>query len=240
MDDCQHAAVTPPEGPTEPPHREAPPLALRGVIKRWPKREEPVLDGIDLTVESSTVVAIHGRNGAGKTTLLRLAAGILVADEGHVTAAGIDAEDDRREFQRRIGFVSAGNGALYGRLTVDHHLDLTTRLALLPGPVRATASASVREEFALDELAGRRVDRLSTGQRQRLRLALAFVHRPKLLLLDEPDASLDDEAVALLAGALERVRERGGAAIVCSPSGFGDRIRVDRSLEIVEARLVGP
>lgn len=228
--------ATQPTAPAATPQGAAP-LVLRGVVKRWPRRPDAVLDGVDLTLERSSVVAIHGRNGAGKTTLLRVAAGILVADQGEVTICGLDP-GKRREIQSRIGFVSAGNGALYARLTVDHHLDLCSRIALLPREQCVLAIENARQSFALDELRGRRVDRLSTGQRQRLRLALAFVHDPDLVLLDEPDSSLDDEAVALLAHALEKCRARGGAAIVCSPSGFGERLRVDRSLGVSNGKLV--
>jgi ABC-2 type transport system ATP-binding protein len=73
------------------------------------------------------------------------------------------------------------------------------------------------EEFALGELAGRRVDRMSMGQRQRLRLALAFLATPDVALLDEPLTSLDDEGAALLRGALAKLRARGGAVLWCSP-----------------------
>ena len=210
---------------------------IRGLVKRWPRQPEPVLDGIDLVIERSGVVAVHGRNGAGKTTLLRVIAGILAPDEGTVTVSGLTASD-RRTFQARIGYVAAGNGALYARLTVDHHLEFCTRLALLPRERWPAATEAARRAFALDELRGRRVDRLSTGQRQRLRLALGFLHEPEIVLLDEPDSSLDEDALGLLADALEALRRRGGAAIVCSPSGFGDRLRVDRSLTVMDGRLV--
>ena len=213
-------------------------LVLRGVSKHWPRRPEPVLDGVNLDVAPGNVVAVRGRNGAGKTTLLRIAAGMLTADAGEVEIGGVTPDADRRAFQRRIGYVSAGNGALYARLSVDRHLALWSRLAMLRRDDHARAAAAVRSAFALDELRGQRVDRLSAGQRQRLRLALGFMHQPEVVLLDEPENSLDEEAAALLARALEAVKGRGGGALVCSPSGSGSLLPVDDEVTVSDGRLV--
>jgi ABC-type multidrug transport system ATPase subunit len=210
---------------------------MRGIVKRWKGLPAPVLAGVDLELEPGTIVAISGRNGTGKTTLLRIAAGIIAPDAGAVSVAGFDPERQRREFQRRVGFVSAGSAALYARLTVDDHLSMVARLALLPRLERARAALHVLELFELAELRGKRVDRLSMGQRQRLRLALGFLHSPEVILLDEPENSLDDQAVGLLAYALTELRDRGGAAIVCSPSGVHDALSFDQRLALADGRL---
>ena len=193
-------------------------LEMRGIVKRWPGARDAVLDAVDMVVRSGEVVGIVGRNGAGKTTLLRTAAGLLLPDAGTVRIAGLDPERHRTACQERIGYLSAGNAGLYGRLRIQQHLEFWARLALLRRSQRAAAIARVREAFELDELGDRRVDRLSMGQRQRVRIALAFLHDPELLLLDEPRTSLDDESAALLADALAKVVARGGAALVCAPS----------------------
>jgi ABC-type multidrug transport system ATPase subunit len=213
------------------------PLSMRGIVKRWQGAAAPVLDGADLDVEPGSVVAVTGRNGSGKTTLLRIAAAIIVPEAGEVRVAGLDPERERRTFQRKVGFVSAGNAALYARLTVDHHLDMWGKLAMLPRSERRTRTLHVLDRFALEELRGRRVDRLSMGQRQRLRLALGFMHDPEMLLLDEPENSLDEEAVGLLADAIEEVRARGGATVICSPSGVHDALSFDRRLALADGRL---
>ena len=203
-----------------PPRVAAPPalLELRGIVKRWPKAPAPVLDGVDLVVRRGEVVAISGRNGAGKTTLLRIAAGLLAADAGTVRIAGLDPERDRAACHARIGYLTAGNSGLYGRLRVEQHLQFWARLALMPRWRRDEAIASACDAFALDELRGRRVDRLSMGQRQRVRLALALLHGPDLALLDEPRTSLDDEGTEVLREAVRRLVERGGAVVVCAPT----------------------
>ena len=213
------------------------PLTLEGVVKQWKGMDAPVLDGVDLELDAGSVIAIRGRNGTGKTTLLRAASGMIVPDAGQVRIAGIDPERERRAFQRRVGFVSAGNAALYARLSVDDHLGMWARLALLPRAERGRAITRALDRFELDELRGRRVDRLSMGQRQRLRLSLGFLHDPDVVLLDEPENSLDDEAVALLAQAIAEVRDRGGAAVICSPSGVHDALSFDRTLDLVEGQL---
>lgn len=212
-------------------------LIVRDVVKHWKGAPAPVLDGVDLGVAPGTTVAVHGRNGAGKTTLLRIAAGLIAPDSGSVEVEGLSPERERRAFQRRIGFVSAGNGALYARLTVEHHLSLWSRLAMLSRSERSLAISRTLERFALDEFAGRRVDRLSTGQRQRLRLALGFLHDPNLILLDEPEASLDDQALDMLAAAVTQACSRGAATIVCSPGGGHERLRIDQRYVVSDGQL---
>ncbi len=214
---------------------EATALAMTGVRKRWPKVAAPVLDGVDLEIAPGEMVGVAGRNGAGKTTLLRIAAGVLAADEGSVTVCGLR---DRTAAQRQVGVCAAGNGGLYGRLGVQAHLDLWARLALLGRDERRAAIARARADFALDDFGDRRVDRLSMGQRQRLRLAGAFLHDPALVLLDEPRTSLDAEAWELVAGAITAARGRGAAVLVCFPSGEGDPVAFDRRHEVRDARLV--
>jgi ABC-type multidrug transport system ATPase subunit len=214
-----------------------PVLALDGIVKSWDSQPTPVLDGVDLHLAPSSTMAISGRNGAGKTTLLRVAAGLIAPERGSVRACGLDVEHKRTDFQRRVGFLAAGNSGLYARLKVEHHLDLWTRLALMPRRERKPAIGQAIEVFDLEPLLGRRVDRLSMGQRQRLRLALAFVHAPSVVLLDEPSTSLDDEGIALLQGALDELRARGGAALVCLPSGWGQQLTIDRAWVLSGGRL---
>ena len=95
----------------------------------------------------------------------------------------------------------------------------------------------VREEFVLEPFWDQRVDRLSMGQRQRLRLALAFLHEPEAVLLDEPTTSLDEEGVAVMGTSLESLKARGGAALVCLPSGW-DRIPAVDAEFVLEAGAV--
>ncbi len=211
-------------------------LELTGIVKSW--GDQHVLRGVDLSVAPGSVVAIAGRNGAGKTTLLRIAAGLIIAESGTVRVDGLDPEHDRTAVQMRLGYLSAGNSGLYARLKAEHHLELATRLALMPRRARRPAIDRVLSAFELEPLCGRRVDRLSMGQRQWLRLALAFVHEPSLVLMDEPGTSLDEDGRALVQQALNDLKARGGAAIVCVPTGGEPLPVVDRVLELDDGRLV--
>src|SRR4051794_12319010 len=211
-------------------------LELRGVVKSW--GDQHVLREVDFTLEPGCVVAIAGRNGAGKTTLLRVASGLIVPERGTIRLEGLDPERDRTEFQRRLGYLSAGNSGLYARLKAEHHLDLATKLMLMPRRERKPAIERALQAFELEPLCGRRVDRLSMGQRQRLRLALSFVHRPSVVMLDEPSTSLDEEGRALVQQALNDLKARGGAAIVCVPTGGEPLPVVDRVVELSEGRLL--
>ena len=199
----------------------APLVELLGVSRAWGRgrTRREVLRDVDLKITAGTATSVSGRNGAGKTTLLRIISGILAHDSGLVMVDGIRPTDDWREYHRRIGFLSAGDRGLFARVTVRGHLDHWTSLALIPRRERRQRIEEALAAFDLEELAARRADRLSQGQRQRLRLALTVVHRPKLLLLDEPRNSLDAEGQALLAAAIRDVLRRGGAALCCSPAG---------------------
>ena len=191
-------------------------LELRGLRKQW--GDAAVLDDVDLDIDSGSIVALVGRNGVGKTTLLRIAAGLIAPDAGRVSLDGLDPFADRREYQRRLGFVSAGQGGLYARLTVRQHLEYWSRLAFIPRRDRAAAVASAIEHVAMSAKADARVDRLSAGQRQRLRLAMTFMHRPSLVLLDEPHTSLDDDGVGAVEMLVRDAVAEGATVVWCAPS----------------------
>jgi ABC-type multidrug transport system ATPase subunit len=237
MPEAATTAHAPERGRPPAPAAEPPVLAMADILKSWPSQPTPVLDGVDLALEPGITAAISGRNGAGKTTLLRIAAGLIAAERGSVTVCGLDVDRDRAQFQRRIGFLAAGNSGLYARLKVEHHLEMWSRLAFVPRRERSGVIERAVDEFGLEPLCGRRVDRLSMGQRQRLRLALAFVHGPSLVLLDEPATSLDEEGIALVQTALDELKARGGAALVCIPTGWEHKLGIDRSYVLAGGRL---
>jgi ABC-type multidrug transport system ATPase subunit len=219
---------------------QSPPLVeLIGVWRSWGRgrTRHEVLRGLDLEIAGGTATSVNGRNGAGKTTLLRIITGILAPDRGVVLVDGIRPEDNWREYHRGIGFLSAGDRGLYARVTVQGHLEHWTALALVPRRERKQRVQDALASFDLNALANRRADRLSQGQRQRLRLALTVVHRPKLLLLDEPRNSLDADGRALLAGTVRDVLRRGGAALCCSPAGEDQLHDCDRQAVIEDGML---
>jgi ABC-2 type transport system ATP-binding protein len=214
-------------------------VSFQGVSRHFGRggSRRVVLREVDLAVTSGTAVCITGGNGAGKTTLLRLATGILAPNEGRVTIDGISTDERWREVHRRIGFLSAGDRGLYARLSVRGHLAFWTGLAFMPRRARKQAVEDALVRFGLSDLARRRADRLSLGQRQRLRLALTLVHSPKVLLLDEPRTSLDADGLDILCASVRHVLERRGAVVWCCPIGEEQPVSFDRTLVLADGRL---
>lgn len=215
-------------------------LRLEGVQKRWRARDVPLLASVDLELEPGAVAVVTGRNGVGKTTLLRIVAGLIHADAGEVRLDGLTSRANRREYQRRIGFLSAGSLGLYARLTVRQHVHFWGRLAVLsPAEIRAR-TVETATQFDLHDMLDRRADRLSMGQRQRLRLALAFLHGPTLLVLDEPSNSLDGSGLELLGEATASFAASGGSVLYSMPAGQEvDALPADRVCTLEDGRLLG-
>lgn len=161
------------------------------------------LRGVDLKVPDGEFLTIVGPNGAGKTTLLRILATLLKPTAGSVRIAGLDLASDAAEVRRNIGFVSH-QPLVYGHLTVEENLHFYGRLYDVQG-----LTQRVDELVHQVGLAARRrspARTLSRGMQQRLSVARAIIHRPSLLLLDEPYASLDQQGSHMLSHLL---REQG-------------------------------
>jgi ABC-2 type transport system ATP-binding protein len=210
-------------------------LALSGISRSYGRRQ--ILHDVDLVVPHGESVLITGANGAGKTTLLRVAAGVITAHGGSVSLFGLDPEVHRAQCQRRLGFMPAGDRSIYARLTVRRNLEFWARIAFVPRAERRATVDRALGRFELEELATRRADRLSMGQRQRVRLAMTFLHDPELVMLDEPDSSLDEHGLTLLRAAVEATLEGGGSTLWCAPTGSRDVLPADRSCVIAGGTL---
>jgi ABC-2 type transport system ATP-binding protein len=215
----------------------APALELSDLYHRWKGPKPPVLDGVSLTLYAGEVTWVGGRNGVGKTTLLRLAAGILLPQRGSVRIGGLTPSSKGGRYRRQIGFLSAGDRSLQARMRVRQQLDYWARLAYVPRDRRAELVARSLRRFDLEELAERRVDRMSMGQRQRIRLAMAFLHEPRVLLLDEPRNSLDEDGYELLGEQIERAAGDGAAVLWCSPRGEDRVLACDAGYTLEDGRL---
>src|SRR5215210_8152984 len=135
------------------------PLVLRGVRRSWGARS--VIAGADLTLPAGAVAWVGGPNGVGKTTLLRIAAGLITADGGEVSLLGLHPQRDRCEYQRRLGWLPAGNGGVYNRLSVRRNLNYWASIAFVPRDWRREAIEAAIEQFNLEALAAKRADRIS-------------------------------------------------------------------------------
>jgi len=151
------------------------------------------IESIDLTIDTGEHMAVLGENGAGKTTLLRILATAARPTSGRLEIMGLDALRERRRLRRRIGFVAHAPG-LYPALSAVENLDF---FCTLHGVSRARV-AEVLSVVGLSEVARRPAGQLSRGMQQRLAIARAILHEPKLLVLDEPDASLGSDGADLL------------------------------------------
>jgi len=163
------------------------------LIKAFGRR--PVLRGIDLEVPAGQSVALFGPNGAGKTTLIRIIAGLSRLSSGQVLLGGQDAQQAGPALRRYIGFVSH-NPLIYDNLTAEENL-------LFFGRMYETPELPQRIDQVLEQvgLAGRRKDVVRTfsrGMIQRLAIGRAILHNPPILLLDEPDTGLDQQAADML------------------------------------------
>jgi ABC-type multidrug transport system ATPase subunit len=153
----------------------------------------PALAGADLDVEAGEIVLLAGANGAGKTTLLRLCAGLLPLRSGRAEVLGVDLAVDRRAIRRSLALVGHETFC-YDDLNVRENLRFATRAV---GRSAADADAAL-ERLALERVARVTHGRLSQGQRRRVALAIALARDPRLLLLDEPHAGLDEQGRAVL------------------------------------------
>jgi sodium transport system ATP-binding protein len=170
------------------------------------------VSGLSFEVAAGEIYGLLGPNGAGKTTTLRILAGLLAPSSGGARIAGLEVSAHPLEVRRRLGFLTNTTG-LYSRLTGRELLDYFARLH---GLDRAAAAARVNalvQALDLTPFFGRRCERLSTGERQRLSIARAVLHDPDVLILDEPTAGLDVLASRFLRDFVRAERDRGKAIV---------------------------
>ncbi len=173
------------------------------------------LDGLTFAARDGSITGLIGPNGSGKTTTLRLITGLLRPDSGKALVDGIDPKLDPMGVRRSIGALTDGLGN-YPRLTTREHLWYF-------GQLRGMAAAELepRTQFLLDlfdmrEIADRRAQGFSQGERMKLSLARAMVNDPPNILLDEPANGLDVQASRALRKLLERLRDTGKCVLLCS------------------------
>jgi sodium transport system ATP-binding protein len=188
-------------------------IEVDALRREWSQPKGPpivAVGGVSFSVSAGEVLGLLGPNGAGKTTLMQVIATLSPPSAGTARVVGHDVRTASVEVRRRLGYLSTTSG-LPARLTVRECLDLFARLHRIGAPGLA-AEAAV-ERFRLTEFAERFVEGLSTGMRQRVRIACATIHRPPVLVLDEPTAGLDLMATDDLLGAVALLRQEGAAVL---------------------------
>ena len=181
-------------------------LSLRGVVKAFGSLR--AVDGLDLDVRAGTCLGLLGANGAGKSTTMRLLTAQAVADEGTIEVLGLEVPRQSKQARAQMGVVPQQDN-LDIELTVRQNLEVFARLYRIP---RGERAAAVDRALGVAQLAGRagtRVDDLSGGMRRRLLIARALVHRPRLVLLDEPTVGLDPQVRQELWALVDALRSEG-------------------------------
>ncbi|RYB05637.1 ABC transporter ATP-binding protein [Lichenibacterium ramalinae] len=189
-----------------------PALALRGLRKGFgPGR--PAVDGLDLVVPAGAFYALLGPNGAGKTTTLRMVAGLLRPDAGHIAIHGIDAVADSRAAKSITAWLP-DDPLLYDKLTPIEYLGFVGGLWSVP-PDRARRGAeALLERLGLADHRDQRCEGFSRGMKQKVALAGALVHEPRLLILDEPLTGLDAGAARTVKAILGECVASGATVIL--------------------------
>lgn len=192
------------------------------------------LDGISLSVELGECFALLGPNGAGKTTLIKILSTLIVPTSGTVKVAGHDIKEEAEEIKRLIGVVSH-NSFLYEELSARENLEFYAELY--------GASSSRAEEllgkFNLQARSEDCVSAFSRGMKQRLAIARALLHEPKILLLDEPSTGLDARSRAEFHDSLQNLRSSGATIILATHQLDEAKLLCERAVLLSRGRVMG-
>jgi ABC-2 type transport system ATP-binding protein len=179
-------------------------ITIKNITKRY--GDFTALKEVSFETLPGEVIGLLGPNGAGKTTLMRIITGFLAPTEGSITIDGIDIGDDIEEIQCKIGYLPE-NAPLYPDLTVLEHLEFVAELRGITG---AAQKHAIREAAAMTGISDRMyftVSELSKGYKQRLGLAQALIHNPKILILDEPTTGLDPNQILEIRELIKKLGE---------------------------------
>ena len=204
-------------------------IQVTGLTKSYGPR--PALRGLDLTLGWGESLTLFGPNGSGKSTLIKVLATLASPTAGQIRVAGLDPRHEAGRLRRLIGVVTH-EPLLYEELTGEENLRFHGRMFRVQG--LEARIADLAQELALERLLPLRVRTLSHGMRRRISLARALLHEPPLLLLDEPETGLDQEALGLLDGLLTRHRAAGGSLLMTTHNieggvSIGDRVAILRA-----------
>ena len=187
-----------------------PALEIRGLCKSF---DRPAVAGLDLTVRMGEFYSLLGPNGAGKTTTLRMVAGLLPPDKGSIQVCGIEALRDPVEAKRIIAWVS-DEPMIYDKLTPYEYLEFVAGLWSLDADIAETRARELMDWLGLLPHAHERCEGFSKGMRQKVALAGALVHGPRVIILDEPLTGLDAGSARQVKRVLRERVAAGGTVIM--------------------------
>ena len=178
-------------------------------------KDVKALDGLSFTANDGEITGILGPNGAGKTTCLRTLYGLLNADQGSATIDGISAVEQPILARAKLGIFPDKFG-LYERLTAYEQIDYFASIHGMQGKAKRNAIETILRDLDMEELAHRKTQGFSQGQRMKVTLAQALVHQPKNFVLDEPTRGLDVMSTRVLRNHLSRFKEKGHCILFSS------------------------
>jgi ABC-2 type transport system ATP-binding protein len=173
------------------------------------------LADVSFTVNSGEALVILGENGAGKTTTLRCLAGVIRPTSGTVRVGGVSVADDPEAVRSQVGLLSELPG-LYERMTAPDYLDFFGRVQGIPDDVRKRRIDEMLGLFGLEQRADGWLGSYSKGMRQKVALVRATLHKPRVLLLDEPTSSMDPAGARLTWDYILELKRTGIAVVVCT------------------------
>jgi ABC-2 type transport system ATP-binding protein/sodium transport system ATP-binding protein len=191
-------------------------IQVDGLTKIFPLpqgKELVAVDNVTFEVHAGEVYGLLGPNGAGKTTTLRMLLGLLSPTRGEARIGGFSSTRSPDEVKRRVGLVAA-NAGVYQWLSAREMLMCFADLYGMPQREARVELEKLAELLDFTELLDRRCGALSTGQKQRVQLARALIHRPPVMLLDEPTLGLDVIATQVVTGYISYLRSQGKAVII--------------------------
>ncbi|MBB4305132.1 ribosome-dependent ATPase [Rhodobium orientis] len=200
-------------------------IEARGLTRRF--GDFTAVNDVSLSITRGEIFGFLGSNGCGKTTTMKMLTGLLPPSEGEAWLFGHPVEADDMATRRRVGYMSQAF-SLYTELTVRQNLDLHARLFRVPAAETPARVAEMLERFDLAEFADALPDSLPLGHRQRLSLAVAMVHKPEMLILDEPTSGVDPVARDGFWRILGELSRRDGVTIFVSTHFMNEAERCDR------------
>jgi ABC-2 type transport system ATP-binding protein len=207
-------------------------IEAEGLVKHYPG-DVKALDGLSFVVKEGTVFGLLGPNGAGKSTAVRIATTLARADSGSARVAGHDVSTEAAQVRRLIGVVAQRGGA-DREATARENLQLSGRLHGIPWRELDGRIDELLERFGLSDAANRIVRGFSGGMERRLDVALALVHRPRVLFLDEPTTGLDPEVRAEMWQEIDRLGRDEGITVLLTTHYLEEADRLAAQLAIVD------
>ena len=190
--------------------RSTPALKLSGLSKSFGR---PAVDQLDLTIHSGELYALLGPNGAGKTTTLRMVAGLLAPDAGSIALFGVDLEKDPAGAKQQLAYLP-DDPLLYNKLKPTEYLEFVAGLWGIEAAVAEPRARKLLDWLDLSKHGHELIEGFSRGMKQKLALAGALIHEPRLLILDEPLTGLDAAAARQVKDLLQEHVQGGGTVIL--------------------------